>query len=204
LLGGEDRIDKQSSSWGDSFIVNLGTDERANQYIRETWVDGDFFVHYLDSPEQALLVIPIFSKIDSGGGGIMISPDGLRMVAQYLAAHPEGVQPRRDPGYWSPLDAAKKCNQFIEMTGDARDVVLLHPFMLHSASKNHLRIPRVITNLPVLLKQPFNFSRKNPDDFSSVERKTLRELGVAKLENHDTKASNRTTETRSTEQVEGG
>ena len=24
LLGGEDRIDPESSSWGDSFIVNLG------------------------------------------------------------------------------------------------------------------------------------------------------------------------------------
>ncbi|KAH9949865.1 hypothetical protein B0H21DRAFT_706795 [Amylocystis lapponica] len=54
----------------------------------------------------------------------------------------------------------------------------MHSFMLHSASKNHLREPRVITNPPVSLKAPFNFTRENPDDYSLVELKTLRALGV--------------------------
>ena len=51
LLGGEDRIDPESSSWGDSFIVNLGTPEweGEDKHIDPTelgnWhVDGDFFV----------------------------------------------------------------------------------------------------------------------------------------------------------------
>lgn len=51
LLGGEDRIDEESSAWGDSFIVNLGTDalEQAKEDKHPTdldnWhVDGDFFV----------------------------------------------------------------------------------------------------------------------------------------------------------------
>jgi hypothetical protein len=150
----------------------------------------------LDSPEQALLVIPVFSKIEPRGGGTMICTDGLNMMVNYLAAHPEGVvptgfftpststypNPRHDPGYWSPLDAARKCNQFVEMTGEIGDVVLLHPLMLHSASKNHARIPRIITNPPVSLKQPFNFSRKNPKEYSLVEQKTLKELGVDKLD----------------------
>ena len=204
LLGGEERIDQPSGSWGDSFIVNLGTEALAKQekslnpHDLDNWhVDGDFFVHYLDSPEQALLVIPVFSDIKPRGGGTFIAPEGIELVAKYLAAHPEGVlptgmsftpstsqytNPKDDPGYYSHLEEVKKCSKFFEITGEVGDVVLLHPLMLHSASKNHLRIPRIITNPPVSLREPFNFNRKDPNDFSLVELKTLKALGVDKLE----------------------
>ncbi|KAF7437128.1 hypothetical protein PC9H_003962 [Pleurotus ostreatus] len=206
LLGGEDRIDEESSAWGDSFIVNLGTDalEQAKEDKRPTdldnWhVDGDFFVHFLDSPEQGLLVIPIFSDIQPRGGGTFICTDGLDKIAKYLSEHPEGVLPTglsftpsttkystgeydQDPHYWSHLKEIKTCNKFIEMTGEIGDVVLLHPLMMHSASKNYLRIPRVITNPPVSLKEPFNFARESPNEYSLVERKTLKALGVERLE----------------------
>lgn len=56
----------------------------------------------------------------------------------------------------------------------------MHPFMLHSASRNSLRVPGIITNPPVLLKELFNFDRENLD-YSLVERKTLKELGVERL-----------------------
>ncbi|THH01554.1 hypothetical protein EW026_g1142 [Hermanssonia centrifuga] len=81
LLGGEDRIDEQASTWGDSFIVNFGTPALEGAPTVEppnldNWhVDGDFFIHFLDSPEQALLVIPIFSDIKPRGGGTYIAPD---------------------------------------------------------------------------------------------------------------------------------
>ncbi|KDR84828.1 hypothetical protein GALMADRAFT_217902 [Galerina marginata CBS 339.88] len=204
LLGGEDRIEERASAWGDSFIVNLGTDKWeqtakpiAPQDLDNWHVDGDFFVHYLDSPEQALLVIPLYSDIQVMGGGTMICPDGINLIARYLAAHPEGVLPtglsftpstskfenhKDHPEYWSHLTEIKKCNQFVEMTGEAGDVVLMHPLMLHSASKNHLRIPRIITNPPVSLKEPFNFNRRDPDEYSLVERKTLKALGLEKLD----------------------
>ncbi|KAK7058316.1 hypothetical protein VNI00_001947 [Paramarasmius palmivorus] len=202
LLGGEERID-EDCTWGDSFIVNLGRpDLEGTEPIPpkdlDNWhVDGDFFVHYLDSPEQALLVIPIFSEIKPSGGGTFIAPDGIDLIARYLARHPEGVLPTglsftpstttattysEDPGYWSHLAEVKKCQQFVEMTGEVGDVVLLHPLMLHSASKNHLRVPRVITNPPVRLKEPFNFNRSRVEDYSLVERKTLKALGLECLD----------------------
>ena len=84
--------------------------------------------------------------------------------------------------FWSHLHEIKKCNKFVEVTGEVGDVVLLHPLMLHSASKNHLRVPRVITNPPVALKEPFNFNRENPEDYSLVEKKTLKALGVDRLD----------------------
>ncbi|KAJ2920218.1 hypothetical protein MD484_g83, partial [Candolleomyces efflorescens] len=199
LVGGEDRIDEHGSTWGDSFIVNFGTPELESvkddilpQDLDNWHVDGDFFIHFLDSPEQALLVIPIFRDIQPRGGGTVISPDGLDLFARYLAAHPEGVEPRdlkfipstsdREEECWSHLKEIKRCQKFVELTGQAGDVVLMHPLMMHSASKNYLRIPRVITNPPVALKEPFNFNRDDPAEYSLVERKTLRALGVEKLD----------------------
>lgn len=73
------------------------------------------------------------------------------------------------------------CHEFHEMTGSVGDVILLHPLMVHSASVNSLRIPRIITNPPVSLKEPFNFDRDDPSQYSIVELKTLRDLGKDRL-----------------------
>lgn len=69
---------------------------------------------------------------------------------------------------------------FIEATGEVGDVYLLHPFMLHSASRNLLRNVRIITNPPVALKEPFNYRGKAAHEYSLVEQKTLRDLGMPK------------------------
>ena len=75
----------------------------------------------------------------------------------------------------------KKCTEFHEMTGKAGDVILMHPLMLHSVSVNSLRKPRIITNPPVQLKEPFNFNCKDRAHYSLVEKKTLRDLGKDRL-----------------------
>lgn len=78
-------------------------------------------------------------------------------------------------------DVINQCNEFHEMTGKIGDVILMHPLMVHSASHNSLRIPRIITNPPVSLKEPFNFDREDPKDYSLVELKTLKALGKDRL-----------------------
>lgn len=94
---------------------------------------------------------------------------------------------------------------FHEMTGKKGDVILMHPLMLHSASRNGRRsistyqvdpfsgseldssflaidadqdLPiGVITNPLVALSAPFEFQRANPADYSLVELKTIADLG---------------------------
>jgi hypothetical protein len=39
--------------------------------------DGDFFRHFLDSPEQGLLTIVLWSDIEERGGGTFIAPDSV-------------------------------------------------------------------------------------------------------------------------------
>ncbi|KAJ5546561.1 hypothetical protein N7494_004146 [Penicillium frequentans] len=84
---------------------------------------------------------------------------------------------------------SEKCQDFLEMTGKAGDVILLHPLMVHSQSFNSLRIPRIITNPPVSLNEPFNFDRKDPSQYSVVERKTLQDLGKDRLRGWKIKGS---------------
>ena len=198
LLGGEDKISDKNRQWGDGLIVNLGSKEGEGKEtdpreLNEWHVDGDFFVHFLDSPEQGLLVIPLFTDIKSGGG-TMICPDAIPIMARHLRDHPDGVSPRMTPRAenpkWEPennLDffnnvaKAMPRESFVEVTGKVGDVFLLHPLMLHAASSNSLRNVRIITNPPVSLKEPMNFDREDEGEYSYVERKTLRALGVDRL-----------------------
>ena len=73
LLGGPDKICGGGSSWGHGLIVNLGDVEGCTEWLEPTeldgWhVDGDFFTHFLDSPEQALLVVPMFTDVEKEQG----------------------------------------------------------------------------------------------------------------------------------------
>jgi hypothetical protein len=61
-------------------------------------------------------------------------------------------------GFYNEI--VKNCSEFHEMTGEIGDVILLHPLRLHSASKNSLRIPRIITNPPVSLRESFNLTER--------------------------------------------
>jgi hypothetical protein len=90
---------------------------------------------------------------------------------------PQGPERRE---YWNGLVTDPKITRdesFREAHGNVGDVYLLHPFMLHSASRNLLRTVRIITNPPVSLKEPFNYNRVDPSEYSLVEKKTLHDLG---------------------------
>ena len=96
LLGGEDRVAEDSATWNDAFIVNLGTPESEGKWPHPSdlsgWhVDGDFFVHFLDSPEQALLVIPLFTDIEDHGGGTMVCTDAIKWIARHLVGFPDKI-----------------------------------------------------------------------------------------------------------------
>ena len=184
LLGGEERV--SPCTWGDSMIVNLckGADQPwapPSASVGGWHKDGDFFRHFLDSPEQGLLTIVLWSDIEPQGGGTFAAGDSVAPVARLLAAHPEGVLPSGAPGA-SFGSLINQCQDFVELTGRIGDVVLIHPFLLHASSQNHSGKARFITNPPISLKEPMQFSRADPADFSPVERAVLRGLGVDRLD----------------------
>ncbi|KAI0542283.1 hypothetical protein GGR58DRAFT_453388 [Xylaria digitata] len=197
LCGGEERVAPESKDWRDSLIVNLGTAEgegkpKAPRDLPGWHVDGDFFVHYLDSPEQALLVTPLFTDIEPQGGGTVICPPGIDLIAHWLYLNPYGVspwmRPRDSPDFkveksldwYRDLLKMVPDDAFVEATGKVGDVYLLHPLMMHSASDNALRRVRIITNPPVSLKEPHCFDRED-GNYSLVERRTMKSIGEGKL-----------------------
>lgn len=147
--------------------------------------DGDFFLHFIDSPEQGLLHIILWDDVLHQGGATYLAPDSVAVVARYLVDHPEGVnpipheQPQHGAGF--PTDALiGRCRDFREVTGKAGDVVLMHPFMLHASSQNMLGRARFITNPPVEFREPMRFDRPRWEEHCPVEQAVLRALGVSR------------------------
>ena len=191
----EGRVDEDCLGWGDDLIVNLGTPMGEGKVIRpDGWhVDGDNFAHFLDSPEQALLMITLFTDVQPNAGGTALCPAALAEVAQFLLEHPEGVSPHlvpraedpnwnRTPTRWRIGEIMERMpsNTFVEATGHAGDVYFIHPLMPHSATNNSRRELRVINNPGANLREPFNFNRHD-GNYSIVELTTLHHLGRRNL-----------------------
>jgi len=188
IVGGADRLDpKIFDKAGDSLITNFGKEEWRNQTVHPkdlgNWhVDGNWFTHFLDSSEQSVLCVILFNDVAPRGGGTFICEDGLGHIIRWLYDRPQGANQKMiDPDGKSAFDAIEHCEKFIECTGQAGDMFICHGFMPHSASKNHLRIPRFITSPKFVLEHPFNLNREDPSDYSLVEKKTLGVLGVPSL-----------------------
>lgn len=196
VAGGAERIDTRvmeiesqhfttidSTEWSDAFIVNFrrGADKPWMPPSVEAggWhKDGSFFRHFLDSREQGLLTIVYWSDVGHKGGGTFIAPDSIKHVARYLADHPEGV-PNDGDDFGALID---KCSEFVEVTGQVGDFIILHPFMLHASSNNHSPHVRFMTNPPVVLAEPMNLNRDDPTEFSLIERCTLHALGLPRYD----------------------
>lgn len=183
-LCGEERLQGEPS-FGNGFIANYGWG-RDKPWVppgpeAEGWhKDGDFFRHFLDSPEQGLLIVVYYTDVGEKGGGTYIAPDSIGVVARYLAERPEGVRPTEFPTGENSL--TRQCRDFREVTGKAGDVFLLHPYMLHASSRNHSPVARLMTNPCIHLNTPLVFNRTDGSRTSPVEQAVLNGLGMESLD----------------------
>jgi hypothetical protein len=125
-----------------------------------------------------LLTIVLWTDMYHQGGGTFIAADSVPVIARYLAEHPEGVLPT-DFDFRALI---RQCEELIELTGEAGDVVLMHPYMLHATSQNVIKHGRLITNPPITLREPMQFDRADPSGFSPVERAVLHGLAVDRFD----------------------
>lgn len=181
LAGGPDRV--ADGKWSDSFIPNFGrSTDKPYEAMTPTsagWhLDGDEFRRYLDSPDLVLRIFSLFSDTPAKGGPTVILPESVGLISRYLNEHRDG-----------PLSAqidqksiAAQCREVVELTGEAGDVFLVHPFMLHASSPNILEIARILHTESVKLRQPMRFDRDDPADFSPLERSILHAVGVDRLD----------------------
>lgn len=175
LLGGESRVKVQEVSDDYNFNTRFVSDNEwlpPHQHTTGWHIDGDYFKRYLDSPEQALLCLILWSKVGPKEGGTFLACDSVAKVAQFLANQSQGLDPKPFSNLY------KDCKDFVEVSGEAGDIILCHPFMIHSASSRTTLNVRLLTNPPVSLLEPMQFNRLNPADYSPVERAILNGLGV--------------------------
>ncbi|MBO7747162.1 phytanoyl-CoA dioxygenase family protein [Paenibacillus sp. MWE-103] len=161
--------------------------------------DGIDFRHYVDSPDQGLLCLCLFSDIGPRGGGTLVVEGSHRPVARYLARYPEGVELgdgirglfAEHPyfaalaGRGEPMSPEARNAAFLEQayvdedgtrlrvaetTGEAGDVILCHPFLIHAASPNHSGSVRFMCNRTSPLKEKLALDRAAREDESPLER----------------------------------
>ena len=158
--------------------------------------DGIHFRHCVDSPDQGLLLLPMFSETGPQGGGTLIAAGSHRSVARLLAGYSGGLELNEAIGLantafpWlaeltgqintvadrvaffmqqSHPDEIGKPLRVVEATAAPGDVYLCHPFLYHAASQNHSGVPRFMCNRTTPLKDSLNVHTLSAQS-SPVER----------------------------------
>jgi Phytanoyl-CoA dioxygenase (PhyH) len=114
------------------------------------WHVEGTFPHHLHLMEQSLLPLFLFSDVHAGG--TLLVPGSHQVAARILWENRQDGLPE---GHLSgrvreQVDLATA----VEANGEAGDVILCHPLLLHAACPNRGRTPRVMANPRVLLHGP--------------------------------------------------
>lgn len=183
-VGGRDRVDApEEIMLPDSLAVNLCSDD--SKLGEEGWrstqapgwhKDGWHYRHFLDSPQQGLLLGYIYSDLLPESGGTQMCVDSVGAVARLLARYPAGIHPDTVFSYIKPY-MVKECSRFMELTGEAGDLAVMHPYMIHRVAGNASGRARFGQFPSLKLSQPMRFNREDPGDYSLAELVVLKELG---------------------------
>lgn len=183
-VGGRDRVDApEQIALPDSLAINLCSDD--SELGEEGWrstlapgwhKDGWHYRHFLDSPQQGLLLGYIYSDLLPESGGTQMCVDSVGVVARLLARHPEGIHPDTVYSYIKPY-MVKECDKFEELTGEAGDLAIMHPYMVHRVAGNASGRVRFGQFPSLGLSQPMQFNREDRGDYSLAELVVLKKLG---------------------------
>lgn len=183
-VGGPDRVEAlEEIALPDSLAVNLCSDD--SKLGEEGWrstrapgwhKDGWHYRHFLDSPQQGLLLGYIYSDLLPESGGTQMCVDSVGVVARLLARYPEGIHPDSVYSYIKPY-MINECSRFEELAGEAGDLAIMHPYMVHRVGGNPSGRARFGQFPSLKLSQPMRFDREDRGDYSLAELVVLKELG---------------------------
>ncbi|MBO0779625.1 MAG: phytanoyl-CoA dioxygenase family protein [Ktedonobacteraceae bacterium] len=209
-LLGRDRWAKRDShttdGWGWWPInFSVGADKPWDVPTEGWHWDGQQFRHYVDSPDQGLLLLCVFSDIAPHGGGTAVAEGSHNIVARYLRQFSNGIEHKEalsdfktshpwiaelvgqkelPPGkkrvdYFmsTHTDADGFRLRVVDTTAKAGDVFMCHPFLYHASAPNHSGIPRFICNRTTPLKERMNFQRSD-GNYSPVELSIRKALQI--------------------------
>ena len=132
---------------------------------------------HLDDPAErmtlrgwsnAALLVILFTDLAPGGGGPLLACDSPPRVAAALDGGPVDFAARA-----RSRQIVSECRDFVEVTGRAGDVFLLHPFVLHSPAPNRSRVARILANPMLRVVDPLDF-RGGPSPLERITAGWLR------------------------------
>lgn len=171
----------------------------------EGWhIDGIHHPQYIDSGEQGLLALCMFSEIKPGSGGTLVAEYSHNIVANVFAEHPEGLGVKevialakqhpwlakltgqaaseseisRIDFFMNNVTVDNKGNRLrvVETTGAPGDVILGHPFLFHAASQNCSGNPRFMCNNRASLIDNLHLQHLNAEDYTPLEQSIKRAI----------------------------
>jgi tetratricopeptide (TPR) repeat protein len=173
LVGGEERVAERHIC--DNVILNLRSPPlrpgaKAPEPGWESWhIDAPLELATFDRWINGLVGVVLVDDVAPGAGATYIAPESVGLLTRDLAAHPEGLDlASRDVG----VAISARCTELVELHGEAGDVFLLHPFMLHTASPNPTGRVRWMANPNIALREPLDVT----DPRSPIERAITQHL----------------------------
>jgi Phytanoyl-CoA dioxygenase (PhyH) len=156
---------RQWGLWPVNF--SYGTDWAPGQLPQTGWhIDGNWFEHAINTPKQGLLIIGLFTDIEPGWGGTVMALGSHKRTAKVLSRHYRGISHRQ---LFKEV-LAEPIGNFHQVTGAAGTAVLAHPFLFHNRGPKHGGPPRVISNTEASLNFPLELYRRDPAQYSVLER----------------------------------
>lgn len=166
LVGGAGRIAQgERLSVSDCFVVKPPSGQQwqapSADYLKNWHLDRHETRRRLEDP-YGLQLFLLWTDVAPRGGGTFLALDSPAGVARAFAGAPGGVEPGGLPVY----SILSRCRRFLELTGEAGDVFIAHPMMLHAESVNASRTTRYLTARVVELSAPLELRKPS----SAVER----------------------------------
>ncbi len=160
LLGGASRV--ATRAIGEHVVLNLYEDRGCafpTPRTRGWHLDAPRADMRVDNLVNGLVGILLLDDVVSGQGATCVLPESVPLVAQAIASAKDGVDfvDRDAPQAASPAIAAR-CTEVVELTGQAGDVFLLHPFILHTGSPNEAGRVRWMSNPIVHTAEALSFT----------------------------------------------
>ena len=125
-------------------------------------IDGHIHKHYTYSKEIGLIPIMFFSDVHVGGGGTAIAEGSHLVAARILAESGLKGMTSKDLARAVMIDTQESFFNIIELTGQAGDIIFMHPLLLHARSTNLAKLHedgiRFMCHPAIPMKRHMNFN----------------------------------------------
>jgi len=165
--------------WG-QFLVSFPGRSTEGFAARALW-HTDFPYHLPTDRLTGALVFSFLGEVPARSGGTLVIAGSHRVIARYLSAHPkqsrlkmkiarralmssdpwlESLNPRADEGDWVSRVAlladsvAGVAVEVVELTGEPGDIIVGHPWLLHTPTPNRGDRPRFMRVQRILQATP--------------------------------------------------